>query len=263
MPTLLDRRGLNPSAHDHRQPPDARGRRDGHLGADHRRGVRHDPAGSRGSRRPQRRPRRCPRPDVARRRGPDHRRRAGFPARRASRFRAATPASPTLRWSRPIRRRRRARRPEPSAPGRSADGRRGGLGAAPGSDAVRAGGERRRPVRVLHVRDGTAARTPSRRSTPRSSGSRRATASRRRSSRSRRTRCSSDLGTKAEGIVPLGELSEENLETAKGHFNVGDKDQRHRHPPGGRGGQSDRLEESARTSRSSGTASRRRSTARR
>jgi 4-hydroxy-3-methylbut-2-enyl diphosphate reductase len=32
-----------------------------------------------------------------------------------------------------------------------------------------------------------------------------------------------DLGTKAEGIVPLGELSEENLETAKGRFNVGDK----------------------------------------
>ncbi len=32
-----------------------------------------------------------------------------------------------------------------------------------------------------------------------------------------------DLGTKAEGIIPLGELSEENLETAKGHFNVGDK----------------------------------------
>lgn len=32
-----------------------------------------------------------------------------------------------------------------------------------------------------------------------------------------------DLGTKAEGIVPLGELSEENLDTAKGHFNVGDK----------------------------------------
>jgi len=32
-----------------------------------------------------------------------------------------------------------------------------------------------------------------------------------------------DLGTKAEGIVPLGELSEENLETAKGHFHVGDK----------------------------------------
>jgi len=32
-----------------------------------------------------------------------------------------------------------------------------------------------------------------------------------------------DLGTKAEGIVPLGELSDENLETAKGRFNVGDK----------------------------------------
>jgi predicted RNA-binding protein with RPS1 domain len=32
-----------------------------------------------------------------------------------------------------------------------------------------------------------------------------------------------DLGTKAEGIVPLGELSDENLETAKGLFNVGDK----------------------------------------
>ena len=32
-----------------------------------------------------------------------------------------------------------------------------------------------------------------------------------------------DLGTKAEGIIPLGELSEEALETAKGHFNVGDK----------------------------------------
>lgn len=30
-------------------------------------------------------------------------------------------------------------------------------------------------------------------------------------------------GSKAEGIVPLGELSEEALETAKGHFNVGDK----------------------------------------
>jgi 4-hydroxy-3-methylbut-2-enyl diphosphate reductase len=30
-------------------------------------------------------------------------------------------------------------------------------------------------------------------------------------------------GSKAEGIVPLGELSEEVLETAKGHFNVGDK----------------------------------------
>lgn len=32
-----------------------------------------------------------------------------------------------------------------------------------------------------------------------------------------------DLGGKAEGIVPLGELSEENLDTAVGHFNVGDK----------------------------------------
>jgi 4-hydroxy-3-methylbut-2-enyl diphosphate reductase len=32
-----------------------------------------------------------------------------------------------------------------------------------------------------------------------------------------------DLGTKSEGVVPLSELSEENLETAKGHFNVGDK----------------------------------------
>lgn len=32
-----------------------------------------------------------------------------------------------------------------------------------------------------------------------------------------------DLGTKSEGIVPLGELSEENLDSAKGHFNVGDK----------------------------------------
>lgn len=32
-----------------------------------------------------------------------------------------------------------------------------------------------------------------------------------------------DLGTKAEGIIPLGELSEENLETAKGLFNIGDK----------------------------------------
>ena len=32
-----------------------------------------------------------------------------------------------------------------------------------------------------------------------------------------------DLGTKAEGIIPLGELSEENLESALGHFNVGDK----------------------------------------
>lgn len=32
-----------------------------------------------------------------------------------------------------------------------------------------------------------------------------------------------DLGTKSEGIVPLGELSEENLDTAHGHFKVGDK----------------------------------------
>jgi len=32
-----------------------------------------------------------------------------------------------------------------------------------------------------------------------------------------------DLGTKAEGIIPLGELSDDNLETAKGHFNIGDK----------------------------------------
>jgi predicted RNA-binding protein with RPS1 domain len=32
-----------------------------------------------------------------------------------------------------------------------------------------------------------------------------------------------DLGTKSEGVVPLSELSEDNLETAKGHFNVGDK----------------------------------------
>jgi 4-hydroxy-3-methylbut-2-enyl diphosphate reductase len=32
-----------------------------------------------------------------------------------------------------------------------------------------------------------------------------------------------DLGTKAEGIVPLGELSDDNLESAKGLFNVGDK----------------------------------------
>ena len=32
-----------------------------------------------------------------------------------------------------------------------------------------------------------------------------------------------DLGTKSEGIVPLSELSEENLETAKGHLSVGDK----------------------------------------
>jgi predicted RNA-binding protein with RPS1 domain len=32
-----------------------------------------------------------------------------------------------------------------------------------------------------------------------------------------------DLGTKSEGIVPLGELSDDNLESAKDHFNVGDK----------------------------------------
>jgi 4-hydroxy-3-methylbut-2-enyl diphosphate reductase len=32
-----------------------------------------------------------------------------------------------------------------------------------------------------------------------------------------------DLGTKAEGIVPLGELSDQNLDTAKGLFEVGDK----------------------------------------
>jgi len=32
-----------------------------------------------------------------------------------------------------------------------------------------------------------------------------------------------DLGTKAEGIIPLGELSDDNLESAKGLFNVGDK----------------------------------------
>jgi 4-hydroxy-3-methylbut-2-enyl diphosphate reductase len=32
-----------------------------------------------------------------------------------------------------------------------------------------------------------------------------------------------DLGTKSEGVVPLSELSDDNLETAKGHFNVGDK----------------------------------------
>ena len=32
-----------------------------------------------------------------------------------------------------------------------------------------------------------------------------------------------DLGTKSEGIVPLGELSDQNLDTAHGHFNVGDK----------------------------------------
>jgi len=32
-----------------------------------------------------------------------------------------------------------------------------------------------------------------------------------------------DLGTKAEGIVPLSELSEDNLQTAIGLFNIGDK----------------------------------------
>ena len=32
-----------------------------------------------------------------------------------------------------------------------------------------------------------------------------------------------DLGTKAEGIVPLSELSEDNLQTAVGLFNIGDK----------------------------------------
>lgn len=32
-----------------------------------------------------------------------------------------------------------------------------------------------------------------------------------------------DLGTKSEGIVPIGELSEQNLESAKDHFEVGDK----------------------------------------
>ena len=32
-----------------------------------------------------------------------------------------------------------------------------------------------------------------------------------------------DLGTKSEGIVPLSELSDDNLETAKGHLSVGDK----------------------------------------
>ncbi|CAN5492193.1 hypothetical protein BH11ARM1_BH11ARM1_02440 [soil metagenome] len=32
-----------------------------------------------------------------------------------------------------------------------------------------------------------------------------------------------DLGTKSEGVVPLSELSEENIETAIGHFKVGDK----------------------------------------
>lgn len=32
-----------------------------------------------------------------------------------------------------------------------------------------------------------------------------------------------DLGTKSEGIVPLGELSDANIESAKDHFSVGDK----------------------------------------
>jgi predicted RNA-binding protein with RPS1 domain len=32
-----------------------------------------------------------------------------------------------------------------------------------------------------------------------------------------------DLGTKAEGIIPLTELTEENIESAKGLFNIGDK----------------------------------------
>jgi len=32
-----------------------------------------------------------------------------------------------------------------------------------------------------------------------------------------------DLGTKSEGVVPLGELTEENLETAEGHVKAGDK----------------------------------------
>jgi len=32
-----------------------------------------------------------------------------------------------------------------------------------------------------------------------------------------------DLGTKAEGVVPLSELTDENIESAHGHFNVGDK----------------------------------------
>ncbi len=32
-----------------------------------------------------------------------------------------------------------------------------------------------------------------------------------------------DLGTKSEGIVPLGELSDDNIESAKDHFNIGDK----------------------------------------
>jgi predicted RNA-binding protein with RPS1 domain len=32
-----------------------------------------------------------------------------------------------------------------------------------------------------------------------------------------------DLGTKSEGIVPLGELTDDNIETARGHVQVGDK----------------------------------------
>ncbi|HMS54786.1 MAG TPA: 30S ribosomal protein S1 [Fimbriimonadaceae bacterium] len=32
-----------------------------------------------------------------------------------------------------------------------------------------------------------------------------------------------DLGTKSEGVVPIGELTEENIESAKGHVQVGDK----------------------------------------
>lgn len=32
-----------------------------------------------------------------------------------------------------------------------------------------------------------------------------------------------DLGTKAEGVVPLGELTEDNIESAHGHVKVGDK----------------------------------------
>jgi 4-hydroxy-3-methylbut-2-enyl diphosphate reductase len=32
-----------------------------------------------------------------------------------------------------------------------------------------------------------------------------------------------DLGTKSEGVVPLGELTDQNLETAEGHVQVGDK----------------------------------------
>jgi predicted RNA-binding protein with RPS1 domain len=32
-----------------------------------------------------------------------------------------------------------------------------------------------------------------------------------------------DLGTKSEGVVPLNELTDQNIESAKGHFKVGDK----------------------------------------